>query len=259
MSGRRIPFAGSLPSSLVLPLLTLTATAGISVWGGEAKAIIYPVFSRSALGTTEFINWGTTLGAAGEQPLNPSDVTTDLGTQVKVSMSATGDFLRLDETSTSNPWQGNFTTGDKLLATDTAANILNPISLVTTTKGFAGVGANIQASRQEAFTARLSVFDQSDALLGQFDFNGLSDTTPGTAIFIGARSSSSSESIYKTQFSILSPTSGMSQFAINQVDYTNLYVDPSTGVPAPLPILGSGAAFAFSRRLKARIRAAKQP
>lgn len=257
MPGHRKELATSLPSSFGLPLLALAAAAGIGVCAGEAKAVLYPVYSRAALGGTEFIDWNAQLGAVGSQPANPFSITTSIGTSVDGSMVAGGPFLRLNETSDASPWQGNFADGDYLLVTDTNDDIFNPITLATPTKAFAGVGTNIQPSANGAFVARVSVYDQANALLGAFDFNGVANTVPGEAIFIGVRSSSPSTSIYKADFSIVSASNTISNYAINQVDYTTAFEDPANTVPAPLPLLGVGAGFAFSRKLRARIKVSK--
>jgi hypothetical protein len=257
VSGHRQEFVKPLHSPLIPPLFALAVAATVGMFGGEAKAVIYPVFSRAALGGTDFIDWGS-LGVPFVQIAHPPlTVKTNLNTDVGVTMVAGGDFLRLNETSDTNPWQGNFADGDKLLVTDTADTFYNPITLSTST-GYAGVGTNIQASANGPFVARVSVYDQASALLGTFDFNGNSDGNPGQAIFIGARSSTPSTSIYKVDFGLYSADKTRSNFAINQVDYTTAYENPTSNtVPAPLSILGIGAGFAYSRKLRARIKSSK--
>jgi len=241
----------------MFPFLALTAAAGIGLCGGEAKAMLYPVYSRSAFGSTEFIDWAS-LGAAGTVVNNPFVVNTNLGTVVNGSMFAPGSLLRLNQDNP-NAWQGNFNNGDALLFTDTIDDFSNPLTLSTTT-GFAGAGTQIQADASGNFTARVSAFGAGNTLLDSFDFNGMSNFNPGEAIFIGVRSSTPSTPIFRVDFSLATAANSKSAFAIYQVDYTTAFDPPSPtdAAPAPLPIIGIGAGFAYSRKLKARIRASRQ-
>jgi len=252
------------PSTRGLPLLGLALVVGASLVHGEAKAGVAPVTSRSQLAGpgNEFIDWGD-LGVAGTDHNQPFDINTNSGTSVDVSMAYIGNpFSRLDQVSIGSPtpWQGNFSIGDRLLWTNVLDNTENPLSLSWTTQGFAGVGTQIQANSPGAFTARVTAYDAANILLGSVDVPGVSNSNPGEAVFAGIRSTTATNPIYRVDFSILPGSSDIASFAINQVDFNTTFDPPSpdTTVPAPLPLFGISAGFAFSRRLKARLRAPRQ-
>jgi hypothetical protein len=224
---------------------------------------VAPVTSRSQLAgpSKEFIDWGN-LGAAGTTHPHPLSINTNSGTSVNVSMTYTNRFRRRDQVplGSPTPWQGNFSIGDRLLWTNVVDNSQNFLSLRWTTPGFAGVGTQIQANSPGAFTARVTAYDAANSSLGFVDVPGNSNSTPGEAVFAGIRSTTATNPIYRVDFSILPGSSDIASFAINQVDFNPTFAPPppDNTVPAPLPLFGISAGFAFSRRLKARLRAARQ-
>lgn len=200
--------------------LTLTSSGGSPV---------VAVTSRSSLtgSGNQFIDWGS-LGAAGTPVSHPVNVDTNTGATVEASMSYFNDMIRRDQVvvGSATPWQGNFTLGDELLHTNTPANDQNPISLRWTTTGFAAVGAQIQSSRQGAFTARVIAYGAGGTELGSVDVAGTSDSNYGTAVFLGIRSTSSGSPIYGVDFLVLTVDAtfpAISNFAINQVDLNTTF------------------------------------
>jgi len=248
------------PSTRGLPLLGLALVVGASLVHGEAKAGVAPVTSRSQLAGpgNDFIDWGD-LGAAGANVPHPGNLSTNTGTTVSFTMDYFNDFKRWDQVSSGSPtpWQGNFSLGDKLLWTNVPASDVNPISL-TLGSGFASVGTQIQASSPGSFTARVTAYDAANNSLGFEDFTGDSNSTLGDAVFIGIRSTLSTNPIYRVDFSIQPGSSQISSFAINQVDLNTSFDTPSGAVPAPLPLLGVSAGFVYSRRLRTRLKASRQ-
>lgn len=200
--------------------LTLTSSGGSPV---------VAVTSRSSLtgSGNQFIDWGS-LGAAGTSVSHPVNIDTNTGTTVEVSMSYFNDMIRRDQVvvGSATPWQGNFALGDELLHTNTPANDQNPISLRWTTTGFAAVGAQIQSSRQGAFTARVIAYGAGGTELGSVDVAGTSDSNYGTAVFLGIRSTSSGSPIYGVDFLVLTVDAtfpAIGNFAINQVDLNTTF------------------------------------
>jgi hypothetical protein len=183
------------------------------------------VTSRASLIGTDFIDWGN-LGAAGTTHPHPLSINTNSGTSVNVSMTYTNRFRRRDQVplGSSTPWQGNFSIGDRLLWTNVIDNSQNFLSLQWTTPGFAGVGTQIQANSPGAFAARVSAYDSGNTLIGFFDVVGDSNSFPGTAIFIGIRSTLPMNPIYRVDFSILPGSSDIASFAINRVELSTTFI-----------------------------------
>jgi hypothetical protein len=253
MSGLRLGFPPAIRSAHSLrSWLALGIVAGTSLCAGESKAALVQVTSRAALAGTEFIEWGD-LGGPGTLVDRSFTVDTNQGTTVTGTMFAFGYLERLNQ-SNPDPWAGNFNNGDRLLFTNIDNNFDNPITLRFPT-GFAGVGTQIQADTAGGFTGRISAYSTGDVFLGSFDVAGNSTADVGTAIFIGLRSTSASTPIVRVDFSVPAASGTKSAYAINQVDFSTQFDPPIDAVPAPLPFLGVGAGFAYSRRLKARIRA----
>lgn len=182
------------------------------------------VTSRASLIGTDFIDWGT-LGSPGSNHSHPFTIITNLGVPVDVAMDYFNDFKRWDQVPSGSPtpWQGNFSLGDKLLWTNVPASDVNPISL-TLGSGFTAVGTQIQASSPGSFAARVSAYDSGNTLIGFFDVVGESNSTLGTAIFIGIRSTLSLNPIYKVEFSIQPGSSQISSFAINRVELSTTFI-----------------------------------
>jgi hypothetical protein len=255
MSGPRLGIPSALrPAHSLRSWLTLGIVAGTSLCCGDAKAALEQVFSRAALNGSEFIDWGD-LGNPLDLVPKPFSINTNLGTAISGTMLAAGPFERTDQ---GNAWGGDFSSGDKLLFTNTPGSFDNPITLEFPT-GFAGVGTQIQVDNIGPYTARAVAYGVGNVVMGSFEVSGFSgSSSAGTAPFIGLRSTETAEPIVKVDFSISAVASNKSSFAINQVDFSTQFDPPVNTVPAPLPFLGVGAGFAYSRRLKSRIRASKQ-
>jgi hypothetical protein len=208
-------------------------------------ALIF-VSSRSALGGNDYVDWGT-LGPNGTPVSNPFNITSNLGDTLTVSMVATGNFERRDQ---SLGWNGNFAPGDALLWTNTSNNSNNPISVFNFDVGVAAVGTQIQANFFGGFVARIEAFDAGNNSLGFFTVNGLSTWAgDNSAIFLGVRSTTTP--IARIAFSLDSASSNLADFAINRLDFdSNLTVIPE---PATLAVFGLMAAgvFGVRRRMKA--------
>lgn len=230
------------------PLMVLASSALLVLSGGEAKALIQ-ITSRGALGATDFVDWAQ-LGPSEPNPFTP---TSNLGSVLTVD-KALGTYF---ETSVQGSnWAGNFAPGDTVLFTsnsDPASN--NPIQIFNFPGvGIYAAGAQVQSNYYGGFTARIEAFDALNNSLGFFDVNGVSSgDSDNSAVFIGLRNDAP---FAKVALSLVAaPANAIGEFAINQLDFSD---QPTSSVPAPLPVLGAGAAFAFSRKLRSRIRSANE-
>jgi hypothetical protein len=96
-------------------------------------------------------------------------------------------------------------------------------------QGYGDVGTFIQPNFYGAFTASLTVYNGTTAL-GTVTESGVSTSTPGTALFIGAKDLTANN-ITKAVFSIV----GSKDFAID-----TLYLSSSVPEPSSLLLLGTG-------------------
>ncbi len=164
-----------------------------------------------------------------------------------VNKAVTGNFQKRVQGSTTGR-NGAFAPGDAILYTFDSSDAINPLTIT----GFEGPGIsagglNIQADQWGQFTARIEAFDATSTSLGFFDVVGTSSNTPNTAPFIGVTSDTPIASLL---FSVVAGGNGArASYAINQFDFTP--------VPGPLPVLGAGAAFGFSRKLRGRVKATR--
>jgi hypothetical protein len=233
----------SLPS-----LMALASSALLALSGGEAKALIQ-ITSRGALGATDFVDWAQ-LGPTEPNPFTP---TSNLGSVLTVD-KALGSYFEAPVQGSN--WLGNFAPGDTVLSTsnsDPASN--NPIQIFNFPGvGIYAAGTQIQSNYYGAFTARIEAFDALNNSLGFFDVNGVSSgDSDNSAVFIGLRND---VPFAKVALSLVAaPSNAVGEFAINQLDFSD---QSTSSVPAPLPVLGAGAAFAFSRKLRSRIRRANE-
>lgn len=203
-------------------------TFPLTLESGSSGPAFSLVTSRAALGGAgnQFINWGNA-GGVNAQIVHPFNINTNTGTTVSVTMLYTNKFRRFvqvavvpgDPLVLNGNFQGNFAIGDNLLSTHVFDSGENPISIVWPS-GFAGAGTQIQAGQFGEFTARVVAYDAAGQALASFDVNGVSGQNPGTAVFIGIRSSSTP--IFRVDFML---TSGIdkSLFIINQVDFTTVF------------------------------------
>jgi hypothetical protein len=204
---------------------------GFAVWTilslGVAQADLL-VTSSAALGPNDVIDWGQ-LGPAFTPVLSPVSLTSSLGLDATASTTDPAGLLRLNE---GTGWVGNFSPGDRLLTSNTAAYF--PLTVMFATPVF-GAGANIQLDQHAPFTAFIEAFSGATSL-GIFTEDGFSNgNEDGSAIFIGVRDPNAE--ITSVVFGLTTPTD--SDFAINALRITE--------VPEPSSFyLLSGALFLFA-------------
>jgi MYXO-CTERM domain-containing protein len=247
------------PTLLRPAALALLAAGTMLCGGGEARAALQQVFTRSALVADDSIDWSV-LGPVSTAVSNPATVTTTRGVQVAVRMDAAGPFERLSQ---GNGWSGNFAPGDPVLFTKTALPDENPITFDLTnflggpSAGVLAFGTQIQANQPGPYTAVIEAFADAamTSSLGSFTVNGISDSLANdTAAFLGVQNDTP---IAKVLVKLTAANADIANYAVNDVTLT--YVTPpgppgpAVPVPGPLPILGIGTAFAWRRRLKARL------
>jgi hypothetical protein len=109
------------------------------------------------------------------------------------------------------------------------------------------------SSYSSSLTSSVSGVEGGDA--GTWDVNG----TPGAAMAVfSTPTSTNGFKSYSTNLSsdTFSATLNVSTGQIQSVTSTINTREPSSAVPGPLPLLGAGAAFGFSRRLRNRVKLA---
>jgi len=221
---------------------------------GSAQAGVNLVTDRTALGGTDYIDWGV-LGPTFTVISNPFSINSQGGVPVTVSMLSTNDFQRRDCPTGFN---ANFGNGDKLLWTNTYANFENPTTLMTFGgNGIMAGGAQILADTIGGFVAKIEAYDEADNSLGSFTRAGV--TIPAnannSAIFMGVETDD--EPIFKVAFTILQAGTNISSFAINQFDFIPP-PPPPTVIPEPSTVviwsvLGAVAVgFGWWRRRRSR-------
>ena len=102
-------------------------------------------------------------------------------------------------------WGGNFNSEMGLIYNNACCGGTSDNFLVAFDQAEYGVGAYIQADSPGAFTGTVSLYDASQVLLGSIDLGGVSDTSPGGAIFVGA---TSTDPVWFAQFTV-SGTTGL--------------------------------------------------
>ena len=102
-------------------------------------------------------------------------------------------------------WGGNFNSEMGLIYNNACCGGTSDNFLVAFDQAEYGVGAYIQADSPGAFTGTVSLYDASQVLLGSIGLSGVSDTSPGGAIFVGA---TSTDPVWFAQFTV-SGTTGL--------------------------------------------------
>jgi hypothetical protein len=211
--------------------------------GRTAYADLLLSTDRTALSASDSVDW-LSAGVDGSIPNSPLSVSTLDGTPLVVSDGSAHSFVRLDEgTDWEGSFGGNFTPGDHVLYNSAWGAIS-----VSSTTGFANIGAQIQSLTFGTFVARISAYDAQQNLLASFTESGFSNSNnDGSAIFIGVEGTGlGAPSIATIVFSLDSASGGEARsFAINGLSsspYTPAAVpEPSTlffGVTAGLLGLG---------------------
>lgn len=239
------PLTNRLPINIAFALV-LGAASCVFVSGPEAKAALSLVTNRSVLNGTDFIDWSE-FGIPGSSVSNPSIATSNLGDLMYVVQDLPGNFLRSNQ---GDGWNGNFAPGDALLVAEQPLYGINSLTLADVDcGGISAGGLQIQSSVSGLYTARVEAFDVLSQRLGFFDVDGMSsNAADNSAIFLGV---TSNIPISRLSFSLRfdDPAGERSSFSVNRFDFTS--------VPGPLPVLGAGAAFGFSRKLRARLKASR--
>lgn len=197
-----------------------------------ANASIIGISDIADLGATDTIDWGQLSGSF----TTSQAVASALGQAATVSGDST--VARIDQ---GGGWTGNFASGEHLLWSQGSnstitLNFLNPVS---------AVGAYIQADYYGSFVAELIASNGDN--LGSFALFGNSNANPGTALFLGLKSTGAD--ISQVQFHLLQSGGPANDFAIGTVSINGSAVPE----PATWAMMISGFAMAGmalrSRRL----------
>jgi len=164
---------------LRIVLVGLTVSAGMT-WAGTLDT------NPADFPTT--INWCQFTGAcpgAGSFPTPTAWVSSGSDTGW-VGLNATGqNFETRQQGST---WNGNFASGMGLVyngGSDGSGHTPTDVVLLFNQAEY-GAGAYVESGEYGAFTATITLYDSSDAVIDSFVEAGDSENDPGTAIFIGA-------------------------------------------------------------------------
>ncbi|MEB3255970.1 MAG: hypothetical protein VKJ05_06240 [Synechococcaceae cyanobacterium] len=190
-------------------------------------------------------DWSS-LGAAGTIPTNPFTINASLPS-LNTTASQPSNLMRIARQSTD--WQGNFAPGDYLLTTQ---GNNGPITF-SFNQPVAGAGTQIQAAKYGYFQAKIEAFNVAGISLGSFTADGMSDAySDDSAIYIGV--SDTTATISKLVLSV--PLAGIVSTDVNDFAINTLEILSPTpqATPAPLPLLGAGAAMGWSRRLRRRLK-----
>jgi len=222
---------------------TLTAALAVLAlvpFANLAEAAPVLVTSRSALGGTDFLDWGI-LGPTGTLVPNAFTITSSGGVEVEISKASAGDFQRREQAFS---WTGNFEPGAPILYTNRTPG---PISIDFGGLVFGG-GAQIQWVQFGSFTATIEAFDAADRSLGMFTLTGSSTpANDNSALFIGILDTA--QSIARIEIGLT--TDGA--FAINRFDFVGTPHRPTQisgpGTPA---LIGTGLVGVAALRRRKR-------
>ncbi|MEI2580682.1 PEP-CTERM sorting domain-containing protein [Scytonema sp. PRP1] len=226
-------------TSLALATVTIL---GVATAQSAVQAATIGFTSRTDLAGNDSVDWGN-LGSNSTSISNPFSINSVNGNILNVS-KPTDNFQRLDQVNQGSGWFGNFSPGDRLLATGEnlgpiTINFANPVDRA---------GAQIQSNYFGTFTAIITAFDSVGNTLGNFTRLGNSNSRrDGSAIFIGIGSDTAN--ISRLQFSVPNASFSPEDFAINGLSLRSTS-DSSQPVPEPLTILGSLAAGGVGAALR---------
>ena len=191
----------------LLLLALCAAIPGGSSWAGV-------IGSTNPADFSDTVDWCQLSGCPGNETppdLGPSAAWTSLaGSTGSVGLATynAADLFQYQETFT---WAGNFAPAMGLIYNNACCGNPPDQILVTFDQAQTGVGAYIQAYNYGPFTATISLFDINNLLLDSYTTTGTSDTSPGTALFIGA---TSTDPIWSAQFSATGTGTNEPDFAI---------------------------------------------
>jgi hypothetical protein len=253
----------SLRNAAVAAALPLTIFCA-----GKAEAIS-TIEQNPSNATTTFNN----LGSAGAATRSPSPTAfanqnffqfdSSLGQLVSVGFTATGKTIGSirGARNSGNPAQSltsgiatlnaNFGTGAWVVNSGAATNIFG-FSPLQQTNSSTTSGTLITALTGNSFS--LSQTTADPAILAAFTGTGDINAVFNWAITLNLANTSSTKT---TNFTFAGVTgTGVTSFSALVEDITLTYTYEPIVVPGPLPLLGSGVAFAYTRRLRRRIQKA---
>ena len=210
---------------LRIVLVGLTVSAGMT-WAGTLDT------NPADFPTT--INWCQFTGAcpgAGSFPTPTAWVSSGSDTGW-VGLNATGQNFETRQQGSS--WNGNFASGMGLVyngGSDGSGHTPTDVVLLFNQAEY-GAGAYVEPDAFGAFTATITLYNSSDIAIGSYVEAGTSNSTPGTAIFIGAYDPTAD--VWAVGFHLLD---------VNQVDNVGIGVAglmdslPAVGTPEPATML----------------------
>ena len=200
----------------------LLTVLGLTLGLGTAWATIVGTTNPNAF-TQDSINWcqfGCSFTGFG----SPQPWVSNGGATGTVGLHTGGLQAFFSNPQQGNSWIGNFPDGMGLIYNGFVFDGIPAGIVLTFASGLAGVGAYIQADKFGPFSATITLFDQNNNSLGSFTANGVSNANVGTALFIGA--SSSTVAVYAAQFDVVD-VNGNNDFAIGTVNF-NPIPEPSS-------------------------------
>lgn len=182
-------------------------------------------------------------GSAQLNTLTPLAFTCDQG-NFKFTLTGYTGFIGTDTISFSNSGDATFTY---------SVNSDTPWMSGTKTLSYTVVAPT--GKRLKGYTSSLSS-SQFDPKAGAYDVTGAAGIAAAT---LNDMVQIAGQKMYASPYTLTSDSYSASLGSITgngiqTVQSTVATADPSTTVPGPLPILGAGAAFGFSRKLRSRIK-----
>jgi hypothetical protein len=205
-------------------LVGLAVSAGMT-WAGTADN--NPADFPTTINWCQFVCAGSVLSLGTPTAFTSSGADTGL-----VGLFGTGQNFEIYQQGVN--WSGNFSTGMGIVyngAEDGAGNTPTDVVLAFNQAEY-GAGAYVEPDAFGAFTATITLYNSSDIAIGSYVEAGTSNSTPGTAIFIGAYDPTAD--VWAVGFHLLD---------VNQVDNVGIGMAglmdslPAVGTPEPATML----------------------